>query len=162
MRASSEAQVQQRAAVRSERAQRAAELQTAGLKPKAIATEMGISKTYAYDLLNDPSGDRAKVTKARYAGTCSDCGGPTSAHNSHNGATGLCKGCLNAPMVLGLKLRKTPVRGCCSPGCDGVPLTGRRSCATHAELYDEIAASLGLGGWRGRSKQRRGLHAAAA
>jgi hypothetical protein len=54
------------------RAPEAAALKEQGLKGPEIAKAMGISTSYCYLLLNDPSGERERARKARY---CKKCGG---------------------------------------------------------------------------------------
>lgn len=59
-------------------AREAAELRRAGLLHREIAEALGVSRSYAAELLIDPDGTLAKQRKMRYAGVCVDCGAPTS------------------------------------------------------------------------------------
>lgn len=59
-------------------AREAAELRGAGLLEREIAEALGVSRSYANELLRDPDGSRAKQRKRRYDSTCVDCGAPTS------------------------------------------------------------------------------------
>lgn len=43
-----------------------------------IGAAFGISRTWASELLCDPTGERAAERHERARGTCADCGGPTS------------------------------------------------------------------------------------
>jgi transposase len=63
---------------RLERAAIARRLQTEGLIIRDIAKEMGISRSYASALINDPDGSHDRERKKGYRGTCEDCGGHTS------------------------------------------------------------------------------------
>lgn len=53
-------------------------LHAQGLNALRIAERLRISKTYAYELIDDPTGARARERKQRLCGTCVECGGPTS------------------------------------------------------------------------------------
>lgn len=59
-------------------AREAADLRAAGLPAREIAEALGISRSYAAELIADPSGTKAKQRKQRYAQPCVDCGEPTS------------------------------------------------------------------------------------
>jgi hypothetical protein len=63
---------------RAETARRAALLREQGLSGLQIARELGISRSYAYELLDDPDGLKVKARKERYAQPCVDCRAPTS------------------------------------------------------------------------------------
>jgi predicted transcriptional regulator len=62
-------------------AARAAELHAEGLNGLQIAKALQISKTYAYELLSDPTGELTRARKERYCGTCEECGARTSYTN---------------------------------------------------------------------------------
>ena len=59
---------------RAERAAEAARLNAQGLNGLEIAAAMGVSRSYAYGLLTDPTGEHDRVRKLRYARACVDCG----------------------------------------------------------------------------------------
>lgn len=73
-------------ASRSERAAEAARLRDEGLNGPQIAERLGISKSYAYELLADPDGLKLRARHERHRGTCVDCGTPTSWPGSHGRA----------------------------------------------------------------------------
>ena len=62
---------------RAARAEQAATLKAQGLNGLQIAERMGISRSYAYSLLNDPDGSGERQRKTKYDGVCKDCGGRT-------------------------------------------------------------------------------------
>ncbi|HEU4975728.1 MAG TPA: helix-turn-helix domain-containing protein [Baekduia sp.] len=64
--------------VRAERAEQAARLHAEGLTGIEIAKRLGVSRSYAYELLADPDGSGARERKDRYAQPCVGCGAPTS------------------------------------------------------------------------------------
>jgi hypothetical protein len=66
------------APTRAERAREAQRLREQGLYHRQVAEAMGISRSYAAELLNDPTGDAARLRKDRARGRCVDCGEPTS------------------------------------------------------------------------------------
>lgn len=66
---------------RAENARRAAELHAQGLNGIQIAAAMGVSRAYAYELLNDPKGEGSRARKDRYRQPCVDCGAMTSGCN---------------------------------------------------------------------------------
>lgn len=70
-------------------ANRVADLHAQGLTRMQIAEKLGISRTYAYELLHDPTGEHAKRRKEKYCGKCANCG----ARISYGGARGLCAPC---------------------------------------------------------------------
>lgn len=43
-----------------------------------IAEIIGVGRSYVSELINDPTGERARDRKSRAGGTCIDCGAPTS------------------------------------------------------------------------------------
>jgi len=75
-------------------AARVAELYATGLNGIEIADAIGISRSYAYELLHDPDGAEATVRKGRAYGTCEGCGKPTS--YTVGGPTRLCRSCTAA------------------------------------------------------------------
>lgn len=62
---------------RVERAAQAAELRAQGLLYREIAARLGVSVSYAQDLVNDPDGSKVRARKDSYRGRCADCGRPT-------------------------------------------------------------------------------------
>jgi hypothetical protein len=61
---------------RLERAARARELRAAGCDYKTIAAELGVSRSYAGELVTDPDGSQARARKASYSRPCPECGKP--------------------------------------------------------------------------------------
>jgi hypothetical protein len=61
-----------------EKAAQAAALREQGMTGTAIAARMGISKTRAYELLNDPDGSKTRARKRQYDLECTVCGGRAS------------------------------------------------------------------------------------
>lgn len=68
-----------RSGVRLERAAKAAALREEGLTQAEIAERLGISRSYAASLLNDPDGSGDRARKTKYDGECVDCGSRTTA-----------------------------------------------------------------------------------
>jgi DNA-binding CsgD family transcriptional regulator len=60
---------------RAELAARVAELRSEGLIYREIAQRLGISTSYAGELVDDPSGQKVRRRKRRYDLVCVDCGG---------------------------------------------------------------------------------------
>lgn len=77
-------------------AARAREIRDGGALIQDIAAELGVSRSYASELLHDPDGSRARARKDSYAGVCEDCGGPTSGCNGRANAPRLCGVCAAA------------------------------------------------------------------
>lgn len=59
-----------------------------------VAWLLGVSRSYASSLMNDPDGSIDRERKARYAGTCEKCGGPTDGSNGRPKAPKVCMRCL--------------------------------------------------------------------
>jgi DNA-binding CsgD family transcriptional regulator len=59
-------------------AAQAADLRAQGLSGLRIAAQLGISRSYAYELINDPAGEQGRQRKERYGGICTECGARTS------------------------------------------------------------------------------------
>jgi transposase len=72
-------------------AREAAALRAEGLNGMRIAERLRISRSYAYELLSDPTGDLERERKARYYGTCEECGAQTSYRTG--GCAELCRSC---------------------------------------------------------------------
>lgn len=49
-----------------------------GFNAREMAEALGISRSYAAELRDDPTGLKSKQRKQRYASRCVDCGAPTS------------------------------------------------------------------------------------
>lgn len=64
--------------LRETRAREAARLRATGMVLREIAERMGISASYAQELVADPSGEAKQERKRRYDGVCVDCGGRVS------------------------------------------------------------------------------------
>lgn len=88
--------------VRRTRAGLAAEVawwRTKGRLPmREVAELLGISCSYAYDLVCDPSGEKVRARKDSYRGTCSRCGNPTDGSNGRAKAPDLCASCAAAEL----------------------------------------------------------------
>lgn len=74
-------------------AKRAADLRAQGLLQREIQAELGISRSYASELLRDPDGSLARARKDSYAGVCVGCGGPTSGNDGPNRPPERCASC---------------------------------------------------------------------
>lgn len=78
------------------RAAEVARLKAEGLNGIEIAERMGISRSYAYELLSDPGGAADRARKASYGGRCENCGGTTDGSNGTAAAPPLCDKCRKA------------------------------------------------------------------
>jgi hypothetical protein len=78
---------------RAENAARAAELKAEGLNGVQIAERMGLSRSYAAELLTDPEGHVVRARKDSYRGTCELCGNPTDGSDGPN-APKVCFECI--------------------------------------------------------------------
>jgi hypothetical protein len=69
-----------------------------GRKPlqREIAERLGVSRSYASALVNDPDGSADRERKKRYAGVCDRCGGPTCGSDGRAKAPKTCMSCLVA------------------------------------------------------------------
>jgi DNA-binding CsgD family transcriptional regulator len=56
----------------------AAKLRAQGLVGRQIAERLHVSQSYAYELLEDPTGELNRERKKKYNGTCESCGAPAS------------------------------------------------------------------------------------
>ena len=63
---------------RLELAERVRLLREDGLTQREIAERLGITRSWAAELDNDPDGLKARARKDSYAGVCVDCGAATS------------------------------------------------------------------------------------
>lgn len=72
-------------------AAKVAELRVQGLNGMQIAEQLQISKSYAYVLITDPSGEDERRRKEKYCGTCRNCGARTS--YDVGGPVDLCRPC---------------------------------------------------------------------
>lgn len=64
-------------ATRAENAAAVKRLRDEGLLQREITERLGLSRSYVSELLVDPEGTAVRERKARYHGTCVDCGGAT-------------------------------------------------------------------------------------
>lgn len=78
---------------RAERAAEAARLKAEGLNGIQVAARMGVSRSYAYELLDDPEGTKVRTRKASYSGICVDCGAPTCGNDGRSKAPKRCAAC---------------------------------------------------------------------
>ena len=74
-------------------AERAQALRAEGAPYAQVATALGISRSYASGLVNDPTGEKERKRKLRYCGVCEDCGAPTSGHAGRALAPRCCARC---------------------------------------------------------------------
>lgn len=79
---------------RQEKSAEATALHKSGLTWQEVADEMGISRSYAYDLVRDPDYSKVRARKSSYRGTCEECGGPTDGSNGRAKAPRFCQGCV--------------------------------------------------------------------
>lgn len=82
---------------RAERAAAAARLRATGMTLMQIADTMGISYSYAQDLVSDPDGAKARKRRERYGDPCAGCGRRLHGSDGYArrpGYTGYCTGCL--------------------------------------------------------------------
>jgi hypothetical protein len=75
-------------------ATKVAELHAQGLNGVQIAKQLGIGRSYAYELITDPAGAEVKARKDSYRGECEYCGAPTSGSNGRARAPKVCVTCL--------------------------------------------------------------------
>lgn len=61
---------------------------------REIAERLGISRSYAASLVRDPDGTVERERKARYAGVCAECGGPTCGADGRGKAPKRCMACI--------------------------------------------------------------------
>lgn len=78
---------------RVQRATEAQRLRDEGLIYREIGRRMGISRSYACELIRDPTGQGEKARKASYGGTCRDCGAPTDGSDGRANAPERCARC---------------------------------------------------------------------
>jgi hypothetical protein len=78
---------------RAELAAQACALRARGLRLSEVGDLLGVSPTYASDLVRDPDGTLARARKRRNGGSCNDCGGPTDGSNGRAKAPGRCAAC---------------------------------------------------------------------
>lgn len=71
----------------------ARELREAGFLVQEVADLLGISRSYASELLLDPDGSRNRARKRSYGGTCEDCGARTDGANGRARAPKRCAAC---------------------------------------------------------------------
>lgn len=78
---------------RADLAAEVARLRADGLLCREVAELLGISRSYAAALSNDPDGAKDRARKASYRGTCSRCGNPTDGSNGAAKAPDRCAKC---------------------------------------------------------------------
>lgn len=78
---------------RADRAAEVARLRREGLAFAQIGERLGISRAYAHALYHDPDGSADRVRKARYGGTCVDCGARTNGSHGAAAAPKRCSPC---------------------------------------------------------------------
>ena len=81
---------------RAENRARVVGLKAEGKSSRQIAESLGLSYTYVRELLVDPDGAKVRARKARYGGTCLDCGRQTDGSNGPAKAPKRCKQCTPA------------------------------------------------------------------
>jgi hypothetical protein len=105
------------AMVRISRAQRVAEverLRAKGATNAETASAIGVSLGYVRHLINDPAGTKVRARKARLAGVCADCGGPTRYQGGRPARR--CAACVRADL-LPCGTVAAYARGCRCPAC---------------------------------------------
>ena len=64
-----------------------------GLPIAQIAARLGRSEATVKGYFYDPTGEKARAVKARYQGSCRQCGAPTQARGGKGDAYAYCKNC---------------------------------------------------------------------
>lgn len=80
---------------REERAKQIAELRKRGMWPAQIARYLGLSSSYVYELIHDPTGVKSAARRDSYRGTCESCGRKTFGGDGPAKAPKLCRKCAN-------------------------------------------------------------------
>lgn len=70
-----------------------------GVPFKEISARLGIKRTNASALYNDPDGSKARARKQSYRGVCVECGGPTDGGNGPKNTPMRCKWCVRGVAV---------------------------------------------------------------
>lgn len=78
---------------RIELADRVTALHDAGFTYSAIASMLGLSRSYVTTLGNDPTGEKDRARKRRYGGVCLGCGATTDGSNGRAKAPAFCSSC---------------------------------------------------------------------
>lgn len=81
---------------REEIAPRIVALRAEGLTWREIGERVGLALSTVQQYGTDPDGTRARARKAKYAGTCVDCGTATHGHNGRAAAPKRCGSCAPA------------------------------------------------------------------
>lgn len=76
---------------RAQRSRRVATLREQKYTHEQIASMLGLSQSYVYDLIHDPTGEKTRRRKDSYRGTCKTCGASTDGSNGPNQAPEYCK-----------------------------------------------------------------------
>lgn len=79
--------------LRRHRAQSVKELRAQGLSTDLIALKLDISRSYVWELTNDPDGLKTRRRKESYGKSCRQCGRRTSGANGRDKAAELCGDC---------------------------------------------------------------------
>lgn len=83
---------------RAERYAQAKALRDQGLCFREIGERLGISLSYAQDLIADPDGSAARERKLKQYGVCPDCGGPVSYRTG--GVAERCRACHDIAKII--------------------------------------------------------------
>lgn len=75
---------------RSERYAQIVEARERGEGWRETCQRLGISHSYYYMVLNDPTGEKGRLRRLRYGGWCQVCGAPTSGSSGSSKAPKLC------------------------------------------------------------------------
>ena len=102
---------------REEMAREAGRLRAEGLSYQLIADRMGISRSYANDLVVDPDGSRGRARKARYGRPCRECGKMTDGSNGRKKAPELCAACHRSATASTHGSRNRYAKGCRCEKC---------------------------------------------
>lgn len=78
---------------RAERLAQITALRRDGLTNRQIAAQLGVTMSAIRNIINDPDGSKQKARRARYQGTCIDCGGVTDGSNGRALAPERCSPC---------------------------------------------------------------------
>ncbi len=110
-----------------------------------IATSLGISRSYARALRNDPSGRKDRARKQSYGGNCIRCGKRTDGSNGRSAEPRFCLACSLENQSMLKAPCGTPAaysRGCRCAECK------RANNERHAALRVAPVPSHGLSGYR--------------
>jgi hypothetical protein len=123
---------------RAQRVKQIDALRARGLSRTEIAAELGLKAATVRAFVNDPDGAKDRARKARYAGVCVECGGPTSGSNGTGKAPVRCVACV----------RGVPIGSSSRP-------TARRTVPVR---LDELPLDVRLDGVRQANRIEQGEH----